>query len=261
MSPPPLTLARAIGSAGPHWPHKSTDTTVSRHHIIKGTMTGDSHSPAPEGSAGTTAPGGCDISLYPLHSRSDPDYRQPSLKYTLPISQSVSVHWNAYYQSISQLVFTEVFVHIAVLINQSISLCWITHYSNQQGWEFAHWFSEQIAHFWWATSTICSWSLIFGERPEQFAHIAHFWWAIWVIRSHCSYFWWASWAICSHHSLKNMEWANRSKKNVVKNVPKTMILVKFFWTNCSFFVSKRANERFAQKKRAIFSFAHLSWAT
>ena len=137
-------------------------------------MTGDSHSPAPEGSAGTTAPGGCDISLYPLHSRSDPDYRQPSLKYTLPISQSVSVHWNAYYQSISQLVFTEVFVHIAVLINQSISLCWITHYSNQQGWEFAHWFSEQIAHFWWATSTICSWSLIF-------------WWTTWAIRSHRSF--------------------------------------------------------------------------
>ena len=39
-----------------------------------------------------------------------------------------------------------------------------------QGWEFAHRFSERIAHFWWATWAICSWSLIFGERPEQIAH-------------------------------------------------------------------------------------------
>ena len=31
-----------------------------------------------------------------------------------------------------------------------------------------------------------SWSLIFGEQPEQFAHIAHCWWATWAICSHCS---------------------------------------------------------------------------
>ena len=39
-------------------------------------------------------------------------------------------------------------------------------------------------------------SLIFGERPERFAHCAHFWWA--------------TWAIHSHRSLKKREWANRS---------------------------------------------------
>ena len=33
--------------------------------------------------------------------------------------------------------------------------------------------NEQFAHFWWVTWAICSWLLIFGERPEQFAHITH----------------------------------------------------------------------------------------
>ena len=33
--------------------------------------------------------------------------------------------------------------------------------------------NEWFAHFWWATWAICSWSLIFGERPERFAYIAH----------------------------------------------------------------------------------------
>ena len=31
-----------------------------------------------------------------------------------------------------------------------------------------------------------SWSLVFGEWPELFAHIAHFWCATWAIRSHRS---------------------------------------------------------------------------
>ena len=31
-----------------------------------------------------------------------------------------------------------------------------------------------FAHFLWVTWAISSWSLIFRERPEQFAHIAHF---------------------------------------------------------------------------------------
>ena len=77
-----------------------------------------------------------------------------------------------------------------------------------QGWEFAHRFSERIArflpknewmsesqqnraihsfaNFWWVTWAICSQSLIFGERPERYAHIAHFWWVTWAIHSHCS---------------------------------------------------------------------------
>ena len=54
---------------------------------------------------------------------------------------------------------------------------------------------RSFIHFWWATWAICSWLLIFGERPERFAPIAQFWWA--------------TWAICSHRSLKKREWANR----------------------------------------------------
>ena len=86
----------------------------------------------------------------------------------------------------------------------------------------------------------CLWSLIFGEQPEQFAHITHFWWA--------------TRAICSHSSLKKREWANRSLKKRSKKYNFSQI----FWANCSFFVSERANERFAQKKER---FAHLSWTT
>ena len=56
--------------------------------------------------------------------------------------------------------------------------------------------SFMVAHFWWATWANCSWSLIFGEQPERFAHIAHFWWA--------------TWAIHSHRSPKKREWVNCS---------------------------------------------------
>ena len=45
---------------------------------------------------------------------------------------------------------------------------------------------RSFAHFWWATWANRSWSPIFGERPEHFAHIAHLWWATWAIRSHHS---------------------------------------------------------------------------
>ena len=94
----------------------------------------------------------------------------------------------------------------------------------------------------------------------------------------CSFahFWWETWAIHSHRSLKKRDWANRSffyktYKKCTRNVPKNTILVKFFWSNCSFFVSERANERFA-KKKLIHSFivinlsesltvALLSWTT
>ena len=43
-----------------------------------------------------------------------------------------------------------------------------------QGWEFAHWFSVRITRV-LQTNERMSHLLIFGERPEQFAHIAHFW--------------------------------------------------------------------------------------
>ena len=48
------------------------------------------------------------------------------------------------------------------------------------------WANHSFAHFLWATWANRSWSLIFGEQPERFAHIAHFWWATWAIHSHCS---------------------------------------------------------------------------
>ena len=83
-----------------------------------------------------------------------------------------------------------------------------------------------------------------------------------------AHFWWATWAICSHHSFLVshpivlltylIKKEGMSKSLVKKNVPKNTILVKFFWANWSFFVSERANERFAQKKER---FAHLSWTT
>ena len=48
----------------------------------------------------------------------------------------------------------------------------------------------------WVNNEQMSNSLIFGERPEGFAHTAHFWWA--------------TWAIHSHSSLRKREWANCS---------------------------------------------------
>ena len=81
-------------------------------------------------------------------------------------------------------------------------------------------------------------SLIFGERPEQFAHIAHFWWA--------------TSAICSHPSLKQRKWANRLfEKKTYKKSTKNKILVKFLWANCLFFVSERANKWIAQKTSGL----------
>ena len=96
--------------------------------------------------------------------------------------------------------------------------------------------SLTIANFLWAMWANRSWSLINGERPEQFAHIAHFWWA--------------TWAIHSHHSLKKREWVNCSFKKPTKNT----ILVKFFWVNRSFLWAK---ERMSNSLRKNEQFAHL----
>ena len=80
-------------------------------------------------------------------------------------------------------------------------------HSKNQGWEFAHRFSERItrflrknermsnslkkteqcAHFWWATWANRSGLLIYGEQPERFANIAHLRWATWAICSHRSF--------------------------------------------------------------------------
>ena len=68
-----------------------------------------------------------------------------------------------------------------------------------------------VSHFWWVTWANCSWLLIFGERPERFAHITHFWWATWAIRS--------------HRSLKKREWAIHS---VFFYIQKTYQKIWFF---------------------------------
>ena len=60
------------------------------------------------------------------------------------------------------------------------------------------------SHFLWETWANRSWSLIFSERPEQFAHIVHFWWVTWAIRSHCS--------------PKKREWANRCFFKIKKRI-------------------------------------------
>ena len=87
-------------------------------------------------------------------------------------------------------------------------------------------------HFWFATWVNHSRLLIFGEQPEQFAHIPHFWWV--------------TWAICSHCSLTKREWANRSIlkiKNVYKTYKKirfSIFLANIFWANPSFAHLSRA---------------------
>ena len=45
------------------------------------------------------------------------------------------------------------------------------------------------------------------------------------------------------------------------NIPKNTILVNFFLANCSFFVSKKANEQFAQKKSNLLIHSFIMWAT
>ena len=82
--------------------------------------------------------------------------------------------------------------------------------------------------------------------------VAHFWWASWEIRSHRSFL--VSDLSNLLTSLIKNEGLSESlvyKKKCTKNVPKNMILVKKNLSESLVFVIKRANERFAQKKRAI----------
>ena len=78
-------------------------------------------------------------------------------------------------------------------------------------------------------------SLIFGERPERFAHTAHFWWA--------------TWAIHSHSSLRKREWANCSFLKKLK-----LQYYTNFFSKSLVFVSERGNEWFARRNEL---FTHL----
>ena len=112
---------------------------------------------------------------------------------------------------------------------------------------------KRFAHFLWAMWVNHSWSLIFGERPERFAHIAHFWWA--------------TWAIHSHRSPKNREWAICSffnKKTYIKHIKKQDF--RFFSQN--FFISSERPERITHGHLFVLSdlsdllmVAYFLWAT
>ena len=86
-----------------------------------------------------------------------------------------------------------------------------------QGLEFAH-----LAKQWAQKNEGFSHSLNFGEGPERFAHLAH-------------------------QKRENEQIFKKTYKKTFKNVQTNMILFNFFWLNCSFFVSKRANEQFVKK--------------
>ena len=93
--------------------------------------------------------------------------------------------------------------------------------------------------------------------------VALFWWATWAICSHRSSLV-SNLNVCSHRSLKKGEWAKRSFFSTYKKHTKSVKKYDFsqiFWVNCSFLLIERANEWFAQRRRAICSFTLLSWAT
>ena len=102
-----------------------------------------------------------------------------------------------------------------------------------------------FAHFLGATWANRAWSLIFVERPERFADIANYLWATDLTD-------WLTSLIKKEGISKSLAFLNLQK--TYKKHIKNMILVIFFWANRLFFVSKRANEWFAQKNER---FAHL----
>ena len=114
-----------------------------------------------------------------------------------------------------------------------------------QGWEFPHQISEPITRFLpkkvseWAISSKVSVSLIFGERPEQFAHNYSF-----LLRDlnkllKVAYLSWPTWAIRSLGSegmRESFAFLKSFLKNC-KNIQKYDFFV-FFSANCSFLWAK-----------------------
>ena len=84
---------------------------------------------------------------------------------------------------------------------------------------------------------------VMRSKNEWFAH---FWWVPWAIRSHCSF-------LVSNLSDSLTSLIKKRTKNVHK-CTKKYDCSQIFWANCSFFVNKRANERFTQKNKQL---AHL----
>ena len=59
---------------------------------------------------------------------------------------------------------------LIVFLSESLVFC-----EKKSEWAicYKNWAIRSFAYFWWATSTWanCSWSLIFGERPERFSQL------------------------------------------------------------------------------------------
>ena len=83
------------------------------------------------------------------------------------------------------------------------------------------------------TWTNFSWSHIFGEWSEPFAHITHFWWE--------------TWAKGSYRLFQKREWANGCFFLTYKKLNKKYDFSEQVLSESLIFVSKRANEQFAQK--------------
>ena len=107
------------------------------------------------------------------------------------------------------------------------------------------WTIHSFALLGWATWAIRAWSLIFGEGPERIAHGHSF--LVSKLSNLLTLLIFGDYLSDLLTSLIiKREWVNRSVFfKHTKNIQKNTILVKFFWANCSFFVSNRANERFA----------------
>ena len=93
------------------------------------------------------------------------------------------------------------------------------------------WAIRSFAHFWWETWALRSRLLIPTEQPEQIVHRRSFDLSdsLTVLRRNERIF-------C----------LLKTSKKTVKNVPKYDFF-EFFWANCSFFVSKKINERLLKK--------------
>ena len=106
-------------------------------------------------------------------------------------SEKISICINFLFQPLS-VHFLQSWAHARTVT------IWVN--SKYQGWEFAHRFSEGIARFLPKNERFTH-SLIFGERPERFAHDRSFPLSDLSESLMVAYFWWATWAIRSHHSF------------------------------------------------------------
>ena len=82
--------------------------------------------------------------------------------------------------------------------------------------------SLMVAHFLWATLAICSWSLIFFEQTERFAHSRSFLVSDLSNSLTITHFLWATWANCSWSLIfgERPEWFAQSGSFLLSNLSK-----------------------------------------